>query len=413
MKIALASSDGVSVNKHFGSTPFFTIAEVDANGFNIIERRENEFVFDQPEKEHNKTKFEDTVKLISDCNSVIAAKIGRAAVSELQIKNIQALEQVGSIDELLSRYVKYLGNGDFKAGTSAESKLPGIKEPKSNAPRVKILEIEHPCFASGKPNNKGRIHLPVSPGCNITCAFCSRAVNSDRTVQRPGVTGEVLTPQEALEVVRNSVAIAPEITVVGIAGPGDTLLTPYALETFRLVKAEFPDLLRCMSTNGLLLPKKADEIIEIGIDTLTVTVNAVAPEILRQIIFDVNPDKLIANQLEGIKILSAAGVTIKVNTVLVPGINDAHIEDIAKTVSEAGAKVYNIIPLIPQNMLSHISAPKCEEIDSARVQAEQYLRVFRHCQHCRADAIGVPGGKDYGEQIYANRLKQENTFSHG
>ncbi|MDR2605846.1 MAG: radical SAM protein [Oscillospiraceae bacterium] len=275
------------------------------------------------------------------------------------------------------------------------------------------MELEHPCFALGAPNNKGRIHLPVSPGCNIACAFCSRAMESDRSVERPGVTGEVLTPIEALEVVRRAVELAPEITVVGIAGPGDTLATPFALETFRLVKAEFPHLLRCMSTNGLLLPQKSDEILEVGIDTLTVTVNAVDPEILRQIVFSVNPEKLIRNQLEGIRRLSAAGVTVKVNAVLVPGINDAHIAEIAKTVAAAGATVFNIIPLIPQNRLSDVRAPECTEIDSVRRDAERYIRVFRHCQHCRADAIGVPGGKDYGEQIYQKRVSQENTFSHG
>ena len=32
----------------------------------------------------------------------------------------------------------------------------------------------HPCFAQGAKSNKGRIHLPVSPGCNIACKFCKR-----------------------------------------------------------------------------------------------------------------------------------------------------------------------------------------------------------------------------------------------
>jgi len=37
------------------------------------------------------------------------------------------------------------------------------------------LAKSHPCFAAGKPNHKGRMHLPVSPGCNIGCRFCERA----------------------------------------------------------------------------------------------------------------------------------------------------------------------------------------------------------------------------------------------
>jgi len=105
--------------------------------------------------------------------------------------------------------------------------------------KMSINEV-HPCFALGKPNNKGRIHLPVSPACNISCKFCDRQINM--TEQRPGVTGSVLTPTEALAAVRKAVALAPEITVVGIAGPGDTLATSHALETFRLISGEFPHL---------------------------------------------------------------------------------------------------------------------------------------------------------------------------
>ncbi|GHU82229.1 radical SAM family protein [Clostridia bacterium] len=287
---------------------------------------------------------------------------------------------------------------------------------------LKEITMNHPCFSLGKPNNKGRIHLPVSPGCNIECKFCERSVN--RTEQRPGVTGEVITPEEALDVIKRALELSPDLTVAGIAGPGDTLATPFAIETFKLVKKEFPELIKCMSTNGLLLPDKADELIDVGIDTLTVTVNDVFPESLvnlcSRIVYHGKvlngieaAEQLIKNQLDGIRKVTQAGMIVKVNTVLVPNINADHIEDIAKTVSEAGATIYNIIPLIPQHDLAWCDAPNCAEIDGARELAGKHIQVFRHCQHCRADAIGVPGGKDYGNQIYLQRKSAENTFSHG
>ena len=283
------------------------------------------------------------------------------------------------------------------------------------------LQNSHPCFG-GQKNNVGRIHLPVSPGCNIACRFCDRIIND--TEQRPGVTSKVITPQESVKVLEKALKICPEITVAGIAGPGDTLATDYALETFRLVKEEYPNLMKCMSTNGLLLYEKADEVIEVGIDSLTVTVNAVDPEIeaqLNQYILyhgkrydGVEGAKiLIENQLKGIRKVAACGITIKVNTVLVPEINGDHIETIAKTVSEAGASIYNIIPLIPQADLKDRRAPVCAEIDAARSKAGKYIDVFRHCKHCRADAVGVPGKSEYGDQIYQKRLEVKETFSHG
>ncbi len=285
----------------------------------------------------------------------------------------------------------------------------------------KDLQNSHPCFG-GHKNNAGRIHLPVSPGCNIACRFCDRAIND--VEERPGVTSKVLKPAECEEILRKALEICPDIKVAGIAGPGDTLASDNALETFKIVKEKFPQLIKCMSTNGLLLSERAKDVIEVGIDSLTVTVNAVDPEIENKLnayiiyhgekIEGVEGAKiLIRNQLSGIRKIAEAGITVKVNTVLVPGINDEHIEEIAKTVKEAGAKIYNIIPLIPQHELKDVPAPTCPQIDEARRKAEKHIDVFRHCQHCRADAVGVPGKSEFGDQIYQRRLGIKETFSHG
>ena len=284
------------------------------------------------------------------------------------------------------------------------------------------LTTKHPCYARGKKGETGRIHLPTSPSCNIQCKFCERSINNYE--KRPGVSATIIKPEESIGIIRRALDLCDKIKVVGIAGPGDTLASTYALDTFRLVKKEFPDLIKCMSTNGLLLPEKADEIIEVGIDSLTVTVNAVNPIIEARLNKGIYyhgtyykgieaAEILIQNQLAGIKKVSDAGITVKVNTVLVPGINDHHIEEIAKTVSGVGATIYNIIPLIPQHELADCPAPNCLQIDGARQKAEKYIDVFRHCQRCRADAIGVPGEEDYGNQIYLKRITHQDTFSHG
>ncbi|MCR5145221.1 MAG: radical SAM protein [Lachnospiraceae bacterium] len=285
----------------------------------------------------------------------------------------------------------------------------------------KDLQNSHPCFG-GHKNNAGRIHLPVSPGCNIACRFCDRTIND--VDDRPGVTSKVLQPVDTEEILKKALEICPDIKVAGIAGPGDTLASDKALETFEIIKKKFPSLIKCMSTNGLLLDERAQEVIDVGIDSLTVTVNAVDPVIEsklndyiiyhgRKIEGVEGAEILIKNQLAGIRKVAQAGITVKVNTVLVPEINGEHIEDIARAVKEAGAKIYNIIPLIPQHKLKDCKAPVCAEIDEARTKASRYIDVFRHCQHCRADAVGVPGKSEYGDQIYQRRLKVKETFSHG
>jgi nitrogen fixation protein NifB len=264
--------------------------------------------------------------------------------------------------------------------------------------------------------------LPVSQACNIECRFCERKINDFEN--RPGVASAILTPEEAVDSIGQALKMCPTITVAGIAGPGDTLATDHAIKTFRLIREKYPELIKCMSTNGLLLNERAEELLSVGINTLTVTVNAVDPAIQAKIINGISyhgkrykgelaAEILIANQLEGIRKMSEAGVVIKVNTVLIMEINRNHIAKIAETVRKAGAHLYNIIPLIPQYDLVACAEPDCVGIDQARQEAEVYIDVFRHCQRCRADAVGIPGKKDYGDQIYLKRLATKDTFSHG
>ncbi|MCR4579916.1 MAG: radical SAM protein [Treponema sp.] len=285
------------------------------------------------------------------------------------------------------------------------------------------LTKEHPCFASHGART-GRIHLPVCPGCNIACRFCERSINLEEN--RPGVTGRVLQPEEACEIVGRALEISPEIKVAGIAGPGDTLASNNAFKTFELIGKEYPQLIKCMSTNGLLLNERADQVIAAGIDSLTVTVNAVDPEIEAQLndyiiwqgrkIEGVEGAKiLIENQLAGIRKIAEAGITVKVNTVLVPRINGSHISAIAEAVAEAGADKYNIIPLIPSAKLKNEAAPTCAQIDAARRAAGEYIELFLHCNHCRADAAGIPGKSEISRQLYAKAgsLSFQENFSHG
>ncbi|MCP9625493.1 radical SAM protein [Rhodopseudomonas palustris] len=294
----------------------------------------------------------------------------------------------------------------------------------ASTPAFPALEGRHPCFSTTAEGHSrsARLHLPVSPGCNIDCAFCIRDFN--RRDQRPGVATRLLTPEQAVDIVERALELCPTINVVGIAGPGDPLATPHALRTFALVHERWPELVLCLSTNGLMLPERIEEIAAVGVTTLTVTVNSVDPLIQAQITPKIAwqrkrvdgiaaAERLIANQLEGIARAAALGLTIKINTVLIPTVNDHHIGAVAERASAAGAHLINIIPLIPQHGFAHLPAPGMIARHAARTAAAQHLRVFTHCQRCRADACGIPGVSDYAAQLYGDGLSAEPTFSHG
>ena len=268
----------------------------------------------------------------------------------------------------------------------------------------KRKEIQgHPCFG-GNHHKNGRIHLAVAPRCNIKCGYCTRkhdCVNESR----PGVTSRIYKPLEALEKVREVMAsdtLGSIIKVVGIAGPGDPLANEETFETFRLIGQEFPKLIKCLSTNGLLLPERIADLEDIDLQSLTVTINAVDPEVAGKIYsFIVYHGKtytgteagriIVANQFEGVRRAVEYGMTVKINTVLIPGINDDQIPLIAEKIKELGAFVMNVMPLIPQAEFAHLEAPSHEVLDTIRTANEKIIGQFKHCRQCRADAIGLIG----------------------
>jgi nitrogen fixation protein NifB len=258
---------------------------------------------------------------------------------------------------------------------------------------------EHPCYEQKAQHRYGRIHLAVAPKCNIQCNFCVREFDCVNE-SRPGVTSKVLTPEEALEKTREVLAEYPFIKVVGIAGPGDPLANDATFETFELINKEFPQLTLCMSTNGLMPPEKLQDILRVGVSTLTVTVNAIDPEIQAKIVNHIAyhgkvyrgveaAEIQIKNQLAGIKAAVDAGVVVKVNTVLVPGINDKHVVEIARKMNELGVYIMNVMPLINQGAFADIEPPTAEERKAVQEACEPYVLQMRHCRQCRADAYGL------------------------
>ncbi|AKB60523.1 nitrogenase cofactor biosynthesis protein NifB [Methanosarcina mazei] len=258
---------------------------------------------------------------------------------------------------------------------------------------------EHPCYDKNAQHKFGRIHLAVAPKCNIQCNFCVREFDCVNE-SRPGVTSKVLSPQEALEKTRQILEEYPFIKVVGIAGPGDPLANDATFETFELIKNEFPEITLCMSTNGLLLPEKLQDLVRVGVSTLTVTVNAIDPEIQAKIVDHIvyhgkayrgieAAEIQVKNQIEGIKAAIDAGMVIKVNTVLVPGINDKHVIEIARKLNELGVYIMNVMPLINQGAFADIEPPTAEERKAVQEACEPYVMQMRHCRQCRADAFGL------------------------
>ena len=270
---------------------------------------------------------------------------------------------------------------------------------------ARVPLADHPCFDEAARNRTARVHLPVAPRCNVQCNYCNRKFDCVAE-SRPGVSSAVLTPEEAadyVDVVRTEV---PHLAVVGVAGPGD----PFAnaektLQTMRLVKERHPDLLLCLSSNGLGVPPHLDEIAELGVSHVTITMSSVDPDVAGRIYRWVRAGRgeilrgraggelMIARQIESIRGLKDRGVTVKVNAVLVPEVTLDGIEDVARVAAELGVDVMNSLPLYPVDgtPFGELGAPTGEQVATARRRSGLHIAQMTHCQRCRADAVGLLG----------------------
>ncbi len=274
---------------------------------------------------------------------------------------------------------------------------------------LSILSSKHPCFNAEVKGSCGRAHLPVAPLCNIRCNYCDRKFDCVNE-SRPGVASALLKPHQAVEYMARVLIAEPRISVAGIAGPGDPLANPEAtLETMRLVKERFPQLLLCLSSNGLAVPRYLDSIAELA-SHVTLTINAVDPQIGRLVYAWVRDGKVIYRGLEAAQLmlerqmqaligLKDRGLMVKVNTIVIPGVNEEHVEEVAAKVASLGADLHNLMPLYPNagTPLGETPEPTPELMTSLRRAAGRHVAQMTHCTRCRADAVGLLGDDKSGE----------------
>ncbi len=265
-------------------------------------------------------------------------------------------------------------------------------------------EAKHPCFDAEAKHTHARVHLPVAPKCNIQCNYCNRKYDCV-SESRPGVTSTVLTPKQSVGYLEELDGRLQNLSVIGIAGPGDPFANPEeTLETMRLAHERFPEKIFCLSTNGLGLEPYIDQIAELNVSHVTITINSIDPKVLAKIYKWVRDGKhiyrgeegakrLLDKQLACIPKLKAHGITVKINSIIIPGINEDGIADVAKHCASLGADVINCIPLIPtaDTPFENLEHPDPKMVFRVRTLASEHLTLMSHCARCRADAAGLLG----------------------
>jgi nitrogen fixation protein NifB len=311
-------------------------------------------------------------------------------------------------------------------GASAEgcasSGCGGSSDALSHLPEhIRAKIHNHPCYSEEAHHHYARMHVAVAPACNIQCHYCNRKYNCANE-SRPGVVSELLTPDQAVKKVLAVAATIPQMAVLGIAGPGDPLANPErTLATFRALAEQAPDIKLCVSTNGLALPDLVEDLCALNIDHVTLTINCVDPDVGAQIypwIFWKNrrikgrkaAEILIERQQRGLEMLVARGVLVKVNSVLIPGVNDEHLKEVSRLVKSKGAFLHNVMPLIAEPEhgtfygLMGQRGPTHDELQQLQDACAGDMAMMRHCRQCRADAVGMLG-EDRGAEFSLDKIE--------
>ncbi|MBC7150952.1 MAG: nitrogenase cofactor biosynthesis protein NifB [Rhizobium sp.] len=331
--------------------------------------------------------------------------------------SLESLAPASSMDALLAKAT---------SGGCSSSSCGSSAKPDDMDPAVWEKIKDHPCYSEEAHHYFARMHVAVAPACNIQCNYCNRKYDCANE-SRPGVVSEKLTPDQAK---RKVIAVAnevPQLSVLGIAGPGDACYDWRKTKaTFEEVSRDIPDIKLCISTNGLALPDHVDELAAMNVDHVTITINMVDPEIGTKIypwIFYKNrrytgleaSQILHERQMLGLEMLTARGILTKINSVMIPGVNDEHLIEVNKWVKERGAFLHNVMPLISDPAhgthygLTGQRGPKAMELKALQDKLEGGAKLMRHCRQCRADAVGLLG-EDRGQEFTLDQIPEEVTY---
>lgn len=170
-------------------------------------------------------------------------------------------------------------------------------------------------------DNQGRrinyLRLSVTDLCNMRCCYCMPESGVAKLDHR-----DVLSYEQLLTLARHAVAMG--IEKVRITG-GEPLVRK-GIVRFLGELARIPGLHQLvLTTNGLLLEQMATDLRRAGVQRLNISLDSLQPEVFSRITRRGDLKQVLA----GIAAAEKAGFPIKINMVVMRGVNDSELADFA------------------------------------------------------------------------------------
>lgn len=187
------------------------------------------------------------------------------------------------------------------------------------------------------------MRISVTDRCNFRCMYCM-----PRGMLIPKVPmSEILTYEQILEVVRAAVSLG--ITKFKVTG-GEPLVRRDCPSFIGMLKSVPGVSQVTLTTNGLLLADCLEELKTNGLDAVNISLDTLRPERFGRIAgcgaTGSSEQQIVGCVLRSIDAALEAGIPLKINTVLLRGINDDEWEDIARLSKDLPTAV-RFIELMP------------------------------------------------------------------
>lgn len=103
--MALATSDGLEVDVHFGQASRFDVYRIQNSSFTFLESRVVKPLCQHPG--HNNARLEQAITVLSDCAVVVCAQIGPAAQNMVEGAGISCYELAAPLQQAIGQVVSY------------------------------------------------------------------------------------------------------------------------------------------------------------------------------------------------------------------------------------------------------------------------------------------------------------------
>lgn len=106
VRIAVATSDGIVVNNHFGRARKFYIYNLKDEELSFVEIREVTPVCDCGN--HDEERLIENIRVIEDCQYLLVSKIGDGALAEVERFGINTYELPGIITDSVKQLIAFV-----------------------------------------------------------------------------------------------------------------------------------------------------------------------------------------------------------------------------------------------------------------------------------------------------------------